>query len=79
MIETKAYKCEYCGRKYHTKSRCKKHEIICWMNPVNKLCGSCDYFVNLGSWCRKCILKKKDTDASDTCKKYINTETKGDN
>lgn len=44
MEVTIAYKAE-CGRKFHTKKACKKHELYCtcWTNPKYKTCKSCKF------------------------------------
>ncbi len=44
MIEVTAYKCD-CGKKYHTKSAAKRHELNCkcWTNPKFKTCKSCKF------------------------------------
>lgn len=43
MREVKAYQCDYCGKKYHSKSAMIKHENNCFYNEANETCGSCIY------------------------------------
>lgn len=38
---TKAYKCDYCGRLFATKSGIAKHEKHCRKNPANIACCRC--------------------------------------
>jgi len=45
MKEIKAFKCEFCSKLYQVKGTCKRHELYCKNNPVNKFpcLGSCTH------------------------------------
>lgn len=44
MKETKAYKCDYCGKLYRYGKTALNHESICYKNPKNKAaCIGCGY------------------------------------
>ena len=45
MIERLIYECEYCNKKrLINKTQMKKHEDICWYNPKNKTCLTCNNY-----------------------------------
>ncbi len=44
MKEIKAYQCDYCNKYYKHKSSAKRHEKICFYNPENRACITCDNF-----------------------------------
>ena len=44
MKEIKAYQCDYCKKYYKHKSSAKRHEKICFYNPENRACITCDNF-----------------------------------
>lgn len=39
------YECEHCNKKrLINKTQMKKHEDICWFNPQNRACLTCEHF-----------------------------------
>lgn len=42
-IERKAWQCEYCSKKAHTKRTIVLHEKRCWWNPAYRGCTLCDH------------------------------------
>lgn len=45
MKEIKAYQCSHCTFYRKTKRSVMEHEDICFKNPANKACASCDHNV----------------------------------
>lgn len=44
MNERIIYECEHCGkRRYLSKYQMHVHETICWYNPKNKACNTCEH------------------------------------
>ena len=43
MIEIKAWKPKCCNRAYMSKYSALRHEKLCWYNPDNKCCFTCEY------------------------------------
>jgi hypothetical protein len=44
MNEIKAYSCEHCNKYYKkTKKSVENHEEICFANPINRACQSCQH------------------------------------
>jgi hypothetical protein len=38
------YYCDHCGKGFWRKPLSLEHEKICYYNPENECCGSCDHF-----------------------------------
>ena len=54
MIEVKMYECEFCHKKrYKTKPPIKRHEDVCYFNPKNKACVTCNNYDNYNHECTK--------------------------
>ena len=47
-IETRAFKCSFCGAKYYriSKATVTKHERTCWHNPERRACKTCEHYDN---------------------------------
>ena len=44
MNERIIYECEHCEkRRYMSKYQMRDHEKICWYNPKNKACNTCEH------------------------------------
>lgn len=44
-IEVKSWECEYCGKRYKTKSSARAHEKKCFANPAMKACRTCKHAI----------------------------------
>lgn len=57
-----AWQCDFCDRKYTTKSNAKRHEKVCIFNPEVKACITCEhsYYKWPGSkpGCREGLIKR---------------------
>lgn len=45
MREIKAYACDFCKKFTKTKQSMKKHEALCFHNPIAKACASCEHYI----------------------------------
>lgn len=41
MIEVKAYKCDFCPKRYAERSKARRHEEKCFHDPSNRSCKTC--------------------------------------
>lgn len=47
MRERTIYECEHCNKiRYMNKYQMRDHEKICWYNPENRACKTCDHIDN---------------------------------
>lgn len=50
MIKAKGFRCSHCHtagrvrRTYASAQSCAKHERVCYMNPANRACATCDHW-----------------------------------
>lgn len=44
VITVKRHKCPHCGRTWHARVRAVKHMALCWRNPANRGCKTCQHF-----------------------------------
>lgn len=71
MKERIIYECEHCEKKrYMSKYQMRDHEKICWYNPKNKACNTCEHNTYDGT--RYCELGIKNEDGTMTSKPEVN-------
>lgn len=75
MKERIIYECEHCKKiRYMNKYQMRGHEKICWYNPENKACNTCEhnYYDNRG---RICELGIKNEDGTNKSKPQVDCES----